>query len=168
MTPIWIFPAYPLLLMAPIAANLIDALPDSDAAARINATAMTAGAICIQGIGFLVSLMIYSAFIYRLMTQKLPRETTRPGMVRQSLIFRHDLTDFLVRFRRAFWIHSSWYCSTRKHHHAKGHAGWGHGRTSCWVLPETSREFDRLMALGLMSLVLHRQCWSPLAINASQ
>ncbi|KAE9377459.1 hypothetical protein N431DRAFT_365249 [Stipitochalara longipes BDJ] len=80
MTPIWIFPAYPLLLMGPIAANLIDALPDSAAAARINSVAIALGAVCIQGTGFLVSLMIYSAFIYRLMTQKLPRETTRPGM----------------------------------------------------------------------------------------
>lgn len=33
-----------------------------------------------RGIGFMVSLMIYSAFIYRLMTQKLPQESTRPGM----------------------------------------------------------------------------------------
>jgi len=80
MTPIWIFPAYPLLLIAPLAANLIDALPNAVAAARINSIAIALGAICIQGTGFLVSLMIYSAFIYRLMTQKLPRETTRPGM----------------------------------------------------------------------------------------
>jgi ABC-type transport system involved in cytochrome c biogenesis permease subunit len=81
MTPIWIFPAYPLLLIGPFAANLIDALPDAAAAARINSIVIALGAICIQGTGFLVSLMIYSAFIYRLMTQKLPRETTRPGMV---------------------------------------------------------------------------------------
>jgi hypothetical protein len=81
MTPIWIFPAYPLLLIAPFAANLIDALPDAAAAARINSVAIAFGAVCIQGTGFLVSLMIYAAFIYRLMTQKLPRETTRPGMV---------------------------------------------------------------------------------------
>ena len=81
MTPIWIFPAYPLLLVAPFASSLIDALPDAAAAARINSIAIALGAVCIQGTGFLVSLMIYSAFIYRLMTQKLPRETTRPGMV---------------------------------------------------------------------------------------
>jgi tellurite resistance protein TehA-like permease len=91
MTPIWIFPAYPLLLMGPIAANLIDALPDSGAAARINSIAMALGAVCIQGTGFLVSLMIYSAFIYRLMTQKLPRETARPGMVRLFLTLRLSL-----------------------------------------------------------------------------
>jgi len=81
MTPIWIFPAYPLLLAAPIASNLIDKLPDAAGATRINAVTMALGAFTIQGTGFLVSLMIYAAFIYRLMTQKLPKEKTRPGMV---------------------------------------------------------------------------------------
>jgi len=38
------------------------------------------GGTTIQGVGFLVSLMVYSAFIYRLMTQKLPKENMRPGM----------------------------------------------------------------------------------------
>lgn len=80
MTPVWIFPAYPMLLVAPFAANLISALPSYDAAARINSVAIAFGAVCVQGTGFLVSLMIYSAFVYRLMTQKLPREKARPGM----------------------------------------------------------------------------------------
>ncbi|KAK8905770.1 hypothetical protein QC760_11259 [Botrytis cinerea] len=80
MTPLWTFPAYPLLLTGPVAANLISALPDATAAARIDSTAIAFGAICFQGIGFLLSLMIYSAFLYRLMTKKLPQETTRPGM----------------------------------------------------------------------------------------
>ena len=38
------------------------------------------GGFTFQGIGFMVSLLIYSAFIYRLMTQKLPQESLRPGM----------------------------------------------------------------------------------------
>ncbi|KAF7882799.1 uncharacterized protein EAF02_006162 [Botrytis sinoallii] len=80
MTPLWTFPAYPLLLTGPVAANLISTLPNSTAAARINSTAIAFGAVCFQGIGFLLSLMIYSAFLYRLMTKKLPQETTRPGM----------------------------------------------------------------------------------------
>jgi len=33
-----------------------------------------------QGIGFMLSLMVYSSFLYRLMTQKLPAESVRPGM----------------------------------------------------------------------------------------
>jgi tellurite resistance protein TehA-like permease len=81
MTPIWIFPAYPALLLGPLAANIISSLPDNAAAERINAIAIAYGAMCVQGTGFMVSLMIYSAFIYRLMTQKLPRENRRPGMV---------------------------------------------------------------------------------------
>ena len=38
------------------------------------------GGTTVQGVGFLVSLTVYSAFIYRLMTQKLPKENLRPGM----------------------------------------------------------------------------------------
>lgn len=33
-----------------------------------------------QGIGFMLSLMIYAAYLYRLFSQKLPAESTRPGM----------------------------------------------------------------------------------------
>ncbi|RDW91577.1 hypothetical protein BP5796_02742 [Coleophoma crateriformis] len=77
MTPIW---AYPLLILGPFASNLIDAVPDAAAAARIRSLSIALGAVTLQGTGFCVSLMIYSAFIYRLMTQKLPREVARPGM----------------------------------------------------------------------------------------
>lgn len=80
MTPIWIFPAYPLLLTAPFASNIIDAVPTAAAATRINAIAISLTAVSIQGAGFMVSMMIYSAFIYRLMTRKLPNEPTRPGI----------------------------------------------------------------------------------------
>jgi len=44
------------------------------------ALAVILGGFTIQGVGFLVSMMIYPAFMYRLMTQKLPQEATRPGM----------------------------------------------------------------------------------------
>lgn len=75
MTPIWIFPAYPLLIIGPHAGTLAPKVSIPDRALLI----IISGYV-IQGIGFLVSLMIYSAFIYRLMTQKLPRESLRPGM----------------------------------------------------------------------------------------
>lgn len=74
MTPVWIFPAYPLLIIGPHAANL---------AAKVSPASgldIIVGGFIIQGIGFLVSLMVYSAFIYRLMTQKLPMESARPAM----------------------------------------------------------------------------------------
>lgn len=41
MTPIWIFPAYPLLLVAPFASNFIDALPSD--VPNINVVAITFG-----------------------------------------------------------------------------------------------------------------------------
>ncbi|KAF2097117.1 C4-dicarboxylate transporter/malic acid transport protein, partial [Rhizodiscina lignyota] len=74
MTPVWIFPAYPLLIIGPHAGNL-SAKVSADRALDI-----IIGGFILQGIGFLVSLMVYAAFIYRLMTQKLPAESTRPGM----------------------------------------------------------------------------------------
>ncbi|KGO64156.1 C4-dicarboxylate transporter/malic acid transport protein [Penicillium expansum] len=74
MTPIWIFPAYPMLIIGPHAGILSAKLEPSQSLPVI------IGGMTIQGVGFLVSLMVYSAFIYRLMTQKLPKENIRPGM----------------------------------------------------------------------------------------
>ena len=74
MTPVWIFPAYPLLIIGPHAGVLSITVPQKQAFDII------IGGFTLQGIGFMVSLMIYSAFIYRLMTQKLPQEAARPGM----------------------------------------------------------------------------------------
>ena len=74
MTPIWIFPAYTLLLCGPLAAVLSSSLSPE------RALDIIIGGFALQGIGFLVSMCIYSAFIYRLMTQKLPEERIRPGM----------------------------------------------------------------------------------------
>lgn len=75
MTPIWIFPAYPLLIIGPHAANLSAKLYDPTQALQV-----IVGGFTVQGIGFLVSLTIYSSFVYRLMTQKLPNDPARPGM----------------------------------------------------------------------------------------
>lgn len=74
MTPIWIFPAYPLLIIGPHAGILSGKLGQSEA------FDIVVGGFTIQGIGFLVALMIYASFMYRLMTQKLPQESARPGM----------------------------------------------------------------------------------------
>ena len=74
MTPVWIFPAYPLLIIGPHAGILASKLHG------IAALDIIIGGFVFQGIGFMVSLMIYAAFIYRLMTQKLPQESLRPGM----------------------------------------------------------------------------------------
>ncbi|KAI9840288.1 MAG: hypothetical protein M1837_001775 [Sclerophora amabilis] len=74
MTPIWVFPAYPLLIVGPHAGTLSSSLSQS------RAFDIIIGGFTLQAIGFMVSLMVYSAFIYRLMTQKLPKEAIRPGM----------------------------------------------------------------------------------------
>lgn len=74
MTPVWIFPAYPLLIIGPHAGELASHIFTS------RAVGLIVGGWVFQGIGFMVSLMIYASFIYRLMTQKLPRESLRPAM----------------------------------------------------------------------------------------
>lgn len=74
MTPIWIFPAYPMLIIGPHAGILSGKLEPH------RCLPIIIGGVTIQGVGFLVSLMVYSAFIYRLMSQKLPKGNVRPGM----------------------------------------------------------------------------------------
>ncbi|OTB04106.1 hypothetical protein M426DRAFT_321204 [Hypoxylon sp. CI-4A] len=80
MTPVWVFPGYPLLLTAPFASTLISANTAATSNPPINRLAIAMCAITIQGTGFLISFMICAAFIYRLMTQKLPRDMQRPGV----------------------------------------------------------------------------------------
>ena len=84
MTPTWVFPAYPLLLTAPFAAALISAADSSATSLRDGATGAALAAITTQGTGFLIAFLISAAFIYRLMTQKLPRDFQRPGIVSRS------------------------------------------------------------------------------------
>ncbi|KAH6610251.1 hypothetical protein Trco_000271 [Trichoderma cornu-damae] len=80
MTPTWVFPAYPLLLTAPFAGNLIAAASSTGRVNVLHAPAVALSAVATQGTGCLISLMISAAFIYRLMTQKLPRDFQRPGV----------------------------------------------------------------------------------------
>ncbi|KAI0389720.1 voltage-dependent anion channel-domain-containing protein [Xylariaceae sp. FL0594] len=80
MTPVWVFPAYPLLLTAPFATNLIASDRTGPGDPPINRLAIAITAVVAQGTGFLISFMISAAFLYRLMTQKLPRDMQRPGV----------------------------------------------------------------------------------------
>ena len=82
MTPTWVFPAYPLLLTSSYAGALIEAADNAGRRLYINATGVAFGAITTQGTGCLIAILISAAFIYRLMTQKLPRDFQRPGVVR--------------------------------------------------------------------------------------
>ncbi|RYP70865.1 hypothetical protein DL769_004840 [Monosporascus sp. CRB-8-3] len=60
--------------------NLIQSAVSANEHPRFNFTPMAFCAVAVQGTGFLIAFMICAAFIYRLMTQKLPRDTQRPGV----------------------------------------------------------------------------------------
>ncbi|KAK0386468.1 hypothetical protein NLU13_6303 [Sarocladium strictum] len=90
MTPTWVFPAYPLLLTAPLASNLIESAQKSGHELIIDRAALAFGAATTQGTGCLIAFMISAAFMYRLMTQKLPRDMQRPGVV--SALQNHPAT----------------------------------------------------------------------------
>lgn len=59
MTPVWVFPAYPLLLVAPFAGNIIKSVSQSPAGVLVNFTAIAFCAITVQGTGFLISFSTY-------------------------------------------------------------------------------------------------------------
>lgn len=80
MTPVWVFPAYPLLITAPLAGNLINSSVKVGHTSTLNALPIAMAAVAVQGMGFCLSFMILAAFVYRLMTQKLPRDMQRPGV----------------------------------------------------------------------------------------
>lgn len=80
MTPVWVFPGYPLLITAPFAGNLINSAVKVGQTAQINSLPIAMAALAVQGMGFSLSFMVLAAFVYRLMTQKLPRDTQRPGV----------------------------------------------------------------------------------------
>lgn len=77
MTPVWIFPAYPLLLIGPFAGNLSK---PGRGVSNEDAVAIIVGGVIFQGMGFLLALTMHATYVYRLMTQKLPEESARPAM----------------------------------------------------------------------------------------
>jgi hypothetical protein len=75
-----------MLLTSSFAGNLIAEAAASGRENSIHTTATAFCAVATQGRGCLIAFMISGAFIYRLMTQKLPRDMQRPGVVRISFI----------------------------------------------------------------------------------
>ncbi|PKS09724.1 hypothetical protein jhhlp_004345 [Lomentospora prolificans] len=80
MTPTWVFPAYPMLLNGTMAASIIGAASSTGNKLFSDALAVALGGFTTQGTACLIAFMISAAFIYRLMTQKLPRDFQRPGV----------------------------------------------------------------------------------------
>ena len=72
--PAWIFPAYPFLVIGPLAGTLLSSQPP-DAALP-----MFVGSIMLQGLGWLISIWMYGIYIQRLMSSSLPPPPSRPGM----------------------------------------------------------------------------------------
>jgi tellurite resistance protein TehA-like permease len=79
MTPLWIFPAYPLLLVGPFA-SILTAVTAPNEEIASDFLAIIVGGVVVQGMGFLLALTMHATYIYRLMTQKLPQTGSRPGM----------------------------------------------------------------------------------------
>ncbi|KAH8728647.1 voltage-dependent anion channel [Phaeosphaeriaceae sp. PMI808] len=72
--PAWIFPIYPMLVVAPLAGTILPSQPDS-ASWKI----FIAG-VLLQGLAWLVSFLMYGLYMQRLMTSTLPSANVRPGM----------------------------------------------------------------------------------------
>ncbi|KAL8668906.1 MAG: hypothetical protein Q9168_006481 [Polycauliona sp. 1 TL-2023] len=74
MTPAWLLPIYPLLVTGPLAAVIIQHQPH--AAASPIWIAGLAG----QGLGFMVTILMYAMWAIRLLTAEIPAPTMRPSM----------------------------------------------------------------------------------------
>ncbi|KAK3620284.1 hypothetical protein LTR56_023498 [Elasticomyces elasticus] len=72
--PAWVFPMYPLLVVGPKAGALIQSQPQEAG------YQMWVAAVMLQGLAWIVSIMIYAMYMQRLMTSELPSPPTRPGM----------------------------------------------------------------------------------------
>jgi C4-dicarboxylate transporter/malic acid transport protein len=72
--PAWVFPAYPFLVIGPLAGVLLPSQPPEAA------LPMFVGAVMLQGLGWVISMCMYSIYIQRLMGSELPPPPSRPGM----------------------------------------------------------------------------------------
>ncbi|KAF1981827.1 C4-dicarboxylate transporter/malic acid transport protein-like protein [Aulographum hederae CBS 113979] len=72
--PAWILPIYPFLVLGPLAGTLANTQPTSAA------IPILIGGVMFQGLGWIVSIFVYTIYIMRLMGSELPAPPTRPGM----------------------------------------------------------------------------------------
>jgi len=72
--PSWIFPAYPFLVLGPLAGVL---LYDQHGSSGVN---ILIGGILFQGLGFSLAFLMYSLYFTRLVGRELPIEPKRPAM----------------------------------------------------------------------------------------
>jgi tellurite resistance protein TehA-like permease len=74
MTPAWLLPIFPAMLTGTFASQIVKTQP-----AQHQATIIVAG-ITMQGLGWMVSFLMYSTYIMRLMQYGLPEPKLRPGL----------------------------------------------------------------------------------------
>jgi len=72
--PAWILPMYPFLVLGPLVATLAPSQPQESAI-----TMLVAG-VTFQGLGWMVSIFMYTIYILRLMSSELPPASLRPAM----------------------------------------------------------------------------------------
>lgn len=72
--PAWIFPAYPFVVLGPLAAVLEYHQPPTPA------LSIMIGGILFQGLGWTIAFIMYTIYITRLINRDLPDEPKRPGM----------------------------------------------------------------------------------------
>ncbi|KAK8083104.1 hypothetical protein PG996_001885 [Apiospora saccharicola] len=73
--PAWILPAYPFLVSGPLAAQIAKTQPDPTAALQIVVAGVSG-----QGLGWVLSLLMYSVYFTRLIRSDMPHPSLRPGM----------------------------------------------------------------------------------------
>ncbi|KAM0715739.1 hypothetical protein Q7P37_008253 [Cladosporium fusiforme] len=74
MTPAWLLPIFPAMLTGTFASQIVKTQPPQH-----QATIIVAG-ITMQGLGWMVSFLMYAVYITRLMQHGLPEPKLRPGM----------------------------------------------------------------------------------------
>ncbi|CAK1359030.1 Malic acid transport protein [Cercospora beticola] len=74
MTPAWILPIFPVMLSGTLASAIA-----SDQPVHHRLSIILAG-LTMQGLGWMVSIMVYAIYIHRLMQFGLPAPNLRPGM----------------------------------------------------------------------------------------
>ncbi|KAK8071181.1 hypothetical protein PG997_011384 [Apiospora hydei] len=76
--PTWILPAYPFIIMGPLAAVI---LKDNGQPVRVDSAApMLIGGIFFAGLGWTLAFIMYTVYFTRLISGALPRPSKRPDM----------------------------------------------------------------------------------------
>ncbi|KAL0259908.1 hypothetical protein SLS55_005649 [Diplodia seriata] len=73
-TPAWLLPAYPFLVLGPLAAGLEHSQP------RESGLPIMIGGLAFEGFGWSMAFMMYTLYFTRLINGEMPTEKQRPGM----------------------------------------------------------------------------------------